>query len=695
MSSKHFNYIKFVFLAGFSCTLFTFSSISTAKETAEARVTQIHSQSYNVASDGTQYTIANPSQPLALTIHPTILVDIDGGATARVKSWETWLKLKNSFGEIEFKDQKKTKSYSAFDRPKKVYKTITDISIPETQYSAFFVQQCNNLAARLKQNNSYSNKQIFSQDRTLEFYAQGKIKADFTANINLGTGFIQAHEPPTITVVCKKWQGSQHSASVGLVAEETIYVVTDSSLTLLPQSTKGGACNVTTSGVIKTLKPNAPVKFKYRHIDGHSGIAKDSQVYEVVTDHSKTAMFSHQFDIANIENKDEHGTLQMIGVSPEFNTKKKLYELACSTPSPSGLTTNLGPEVSAYYLIQERAQVGNQSCPVTVRLVGTVKTHGARRGKAIFVGDQYLSNAFNFNLDANTQQQFMADRAINWDLNNPQQGASHLAHGNTGGQALRFKDIRFGFNVSTLPAENNATTGAGSMLATPPAEDYTLAATTPQQTIRLQCEQLVQNQQSLSTPSSIQLQQAAMPKAKTKLPVEQTAPKAAVNRVQSNEKADIAIKAFNIAGNTFNKAGMVTLNARDAIRYENGRCLFDITYSIENKGKIASTPFQYQLTQERILINQHQNIILQANDFDSFYLTVGLRSGMNTLRLDADTDRTVIESNENNNHLTKQYTVMGPCQQTMKQLGSPKTSPSKNDAREVLSPGKMILKRPQ
>jgi hypothetical protein len=50
-------------------------------------------------------------------------------------------------------------------------------------------------------------------------------------------------------------------------------------LTLLPQSILGGACNVTLSGVIKTLKPNAPVRFNYRHQDGHTGIVKAIQIY--------------------------------------------------------------------------------------------------------------------------------------------------------------------------------------------------------------------------------------------------------------------------------------------------------------------------------------------------------------------------------------------------------------------------------
>ena len=54
---------------------------------------------------------------------------------------------------------------------------------------------------------------------------------------------------------------------------------------------------------------------------------------------------------------------------------------------------------------------------------------------------------------------------------------------------------------------------------------------------------------------------------------------------QSNKKSDIIVRALNIAGNSFNKAGMVTLHSGDAIRYENGRCLFDLSYSLETRIK--------------------------------------------------------------------------------------------------------------
>jgi hypothetical protein len=131
--------------------------------------------------------------------------------------------------------------------------------------------------------------------------------------------------------------------------------------------------------------------------------------------------------------------------------------------------------------------------------------------------------------------------------------------------------------------------------------------------------------------------------------------------LQSNAKTDLTVKALNVAGNTFNKAGMTTLNARDALRYENGVCLFDLTYSIENKGQVKSAPFKYHLTQDRVLINQHQNIILAAGQSDNFYKTIGLKTGMNTLRIDVDPNKKVAESNENNNHLVKQYNVIGRC----------------------------------
>lgn len=670
-------------------------------DTGSADISNVIIKQIDIASNGQEYTLANPNN-LALALAADVHIQIDSGVSGRVKSWSTWLQIHNLTNpnqfDVHYKEYKKSKSYPSGHRPKMVNRTER-LSIPQSVYENLFIAQCNILANHLR-NQGLSNKQIFSQDRVIPLHFHAKYTADISGV--KGTNFIgpEPHEKQ-VDIVCKKWQENQHSADVGLAAEETVYIVTDSNLTVLPQSTVGGACNVTLSGVIKTLKPNAPVRFKYRHQDGHTGLVKDSQVYEVTTNHSKTVMFSHQFDIKNLKDQDEHGTLQIIGVSPEFHTKKKLYELACSEPSPNGLTTNLGPEVSAYYLIQERAQIGNQSCPVKVRLVGTIKANSARRGKAIFVGDQYLSKTFSFDLADNSQQQFIADRTINWDLNTgTPQGASHFAHGNTGGNALRFKDIRFGFNVSTLPAENNPTTGPSSMLGTAPMEEYTLAATTPQQNVRLQCEMPVQNQQNLSLSINANAPQTPVPKTKIAVLAKQATVNTAtagptIPPLQSNNKADIVIRAFNIAGRTASKASRTTLNSRDAIRYENGRCLFDLSYSIENTGQVTSTPFKYQLTQDRVLINQHQNIVLTAGEFDSFYRTVGLKTGMNQLQINADVDNKVIESNENNNQLIKRYNVIGRCDGSTKQKGLKMPSTNKPSAPKKLLQEKIMIQRQQ
>lgn len=671
---------------------------SIAGDSVDADISKLYTTTIPISSNGQTYTMLEPS-PIERFILADIHVKIDAGVSGRVKSWSTWLKYHSqatysstSGGSLpHFKAHSFNQGYAWNKRPKTVNKTV-QVAVPSSAYATQLIGQCNILASRLSQQ-GLSNTQIFSQDRLIPIYFFPDRNADISGIE--GHSFIGIKQGIEANIICKKWQGTQIPTSQGgLVAEETEYVVTDSSLTILPQSTVGGACNVTLSGVIKTLKPNAPIKFKYRHQDGHTGLVKDSQVYDVITGPSKTAMFSHQFDIANLDGQDEHGTLQMIGVSPEFHTKKKLYELACSTPSPSALTTDLGPLADITYLIQERALVGNQSCPVKIRLVGTVKTRGARQGKALFVGNAYLSQAFNFDLAANAQQQFIADRTINWDLNTgTPQGASHMAHGNTGGNALRFKDIRFGFNVSTRAADNNPTTGLSSLLATAPSEDYTLAATTPQQHIRLQCEMPAQAQQNLPLSLNAKAPSATVPKAKVTVLAQQAALKPVTARLQSNAKADIAIRALNLAGNTFNKAGMVTLNARDAIRYENGRCLFDLTYSLENNGQVSTTAFKSQLTQEGILINQHQNIVLEAGEFDSFYRTVGLKTGINQLRIDADTDKKISESNENNNQLVKRYNLVGRCVAATKQLGSAKATLPSDHNRAQPAQGKLMLER--
>lgn len=132
-------------------------------------------------------------------------------------------------------------------------------------------------------------------------------------------------------------------------------------------------------------------------------------------------------------------------------------------------------------------------------------------------------------------------------------------------------------------------------------------------------------------------------------------------KIQSNEKPDIIIRALNVAHGSIQKGGASTLNADDAVRKENGLCYFDLSYSLENKSKVKTAPFRYELKINKKKVNEHRNIVLLAGKFESYSYVGALKSGLNTITLDADKGNKVVESNENNNKQVKKYSVVGDC----------------------------------
>lgn len=149
--------------------------------------------------------------------------------------------------------------------------------------------------------------------------------------------------------------------------------------------------------------------------------------------------------------------------------------------------------------------------------------------------------------------------------------------------------------------------------------------------------------------------------------------------IQSNDKADLTVKQMATYPLGITSGGVTVLNARDALNSKGGQCLFDLFYSIENKGKVKSSPFSYKLKNNGVIVNQHHNIVLQANASEDYYKVVGLKAGINTLQIDVDTGNQVNESNESNNSLTKRYKVVGNCggSRSLKTLSLTPTKPVK------------------
>jgi len=97
------------------------------------------------------------------------------------------------------------------------------------------------------------------------------------------------------------------------------------------------------------------------------------------------------------------------------------------------------------YAVQDTVMIGNQRCPKILRVQGKVQAGDSLTGKAIFVGNSYLSPVFDFDLAANESQNFEVVRPLNW----PTQMAPTLAIGpGAPNTELKTMALQQGFNIT-------------------------------------------------------------------------------------------------------------------------------------------------------------------------------------------------------------------------------------------------------
>ena len=301
-----------------------------AADSGSAHITQLLTKEVSVKSNGQSYTsVAIPPLSLAAKVH----IELDAGTAGRIHSWKTWLRVgKEGLASqywLSMKQHAVSKSYAWNDRPKTVDRVET-VAVPLGDLKLFLVGQCNTLANQLR-DQGLGNKAIFGQDREIEL----QTRADFefkSGGAGSGSPIIEATFPTAFKLVCKKWQGSQVPTVGGLT--DTPAEVTQASMTIFEIAGLNGACKVKLSNVIQTDKPNATVKFRYEHNSG-----KKSDVKTVMTDHAKTTMFVHQYDIPNGPG-DEIGMIRMVGVKPGFTSAWKPYHMDCAEGGPGGLAPN-------------------------------------------------------------------------------------------------------------------------------------------------------------------------------------------------------------------------------------------------------------------------------------------------------------------------------------------------------------------
>jgi hypothetical protein len=391
-----------------------------------------------VISNGSEYTGISGSG--LANIVGTASVNLDAETAGRVKSWSVWLVLLNGAERLSLSEYAVGKSYPLGDRPKRVDRT-EQIVVPQAAYQQWIVSQCNALAQDLR-TAGQGNTAIFNKDRSLEISVGVDSTYDLTGagsgNIIVEGGAFHG----SIDVTCKKWSGITAPVAGGDITTGLV----SAQLTVIETYGPSGVCMLKLSGVLETASTNTEVRYRYEDDQGHK-----SSVYTATTDHSKTAFFYQQYNLANNPDGAETGEVRVVGVNHGFATAWKPYSMNCVEPGATGLTATLPPSLTlaAAAIPGNAVMIGGQICPKQVRLAGKIQGNGHFHGNAVFYGPSYLSAPQSYEVENDSADWVFAIYDLNWGHE-----INQLAVPDTDDEPMQ-QTVRFSFNVngSDTPGE--------------------------------------------------------------------------------------------------------------------------------------------------------------------------------------------------------------------------------------------------
>ena len=396
----------------------------------DAYVTHITSQRLEVLSNGSSYATTNPFANLVADVN----IEVDTDTAGRVKSWKIWLGIAGETSDsLWFPSYGKSKSYPWYDRPRRVDRT-EQLIVPASAWSGYVKARCNELADALRAQ-GLGNTAIFSEDRKVELAVMAGFDVDTTG---AGSGSILSEGSSwgahaKLDLICKKWSGAavpQASDSITVTPAKVV----NKGLSILERHGATGVCKIRLDGWITTDQKNAEVSFRYKNQDG-----KESQLWSVNTGESKTATFSHWYDIPNTE-WAETGSVRMVGVSHDFKSAWAEYTMDCVEGGPNTLTANDPPQLKMTFVEQDKVMVHGQICPQRLKLVGLLEGRGGFSGHATFVaknGYTWFSSPQAYSITPGQKVLIGADYELDWSDTLPP----------AGNEAIR-SDPRFDFNVT-------------------------------------------------------------------------------------------------------------------------------------------------------------------------------------------------------------------------------------------------------
>ncbi len=376
-------------------------------DSADATIVNLVTKQLIVKSNGSSYTQA----PLLGNLIADIRVEADAGVSGKVKDWKTWLLLQTeSMQTLDFSNFAYTKTYPWNERPKSVDR-IVQVAVPKSAWEHFVVLRCNKVADDLRAMGQ-SDTVIFGEDRSFELAVIPRLEVEMSGVDNLFADLEQAtawSQFEKVEVVCQKWSGAAIPQVTTDLTTESATVV-NHGLSIYEQSTLAGTCKIRLDGWLTTDHKGASVSFRYKSDDG-----KTSQLHSVNTGDSKTATFSHWYDVPNNPDGPENGHVWMEGVSHDFQSEIAGYSLNCIAGGPDGLVSNDPPKLTMTILEEGKVMVHGRLCPEKLQLVGVLEGRGNFSGQALFHGPGYLSPLRDYSITHGQKVLIGAEVVLDWD----------------------------------------------------------------------------------------------------------------------------------------------------------------------------------------------------------------------------------------------------------------------------------------
>lgn len=160
---------------------------------------------------------------------------------------------------------------------------------------------------------------------------------------------------------------------------------------------------------------------------------------------------------------------------------------------------------------------------------------------------------------------------------------------------------------------------------------------------------------------------------------------AAPTEIQSNVTPDVLVSGLsiqteqNFTGEPRN--GKSTVYAKNAHSYVNGLCAFKGNFLVYNDSAVKPSQFMTSVSYNNAPLFVH-NTNLDNAGIKSHPFTIYLQAGNNNvIKVHADQQNNIQETNEMNNHLTRRVNVIGKCEAQNKPL-----TPALNNLKTPVEP---------